>query len=102
MIESIIQLIEAGKNIGSLSAAAVLALISIAEGVYIYKKMRSDAESSEKWRETRELSIRAEEHQTMAVASMATRIDMMAQVLNTAVSDLGKILTILDERGKLR
>lgn len=92
------QVIGWADKIGSLSAAAILALVCIAQGYIIYRKETFTQESNEKWRQTREGQIRAEEGQTQVVAKQTEVLVMNTSAVNALASRVDRLGTLIDER----
>ena len=98
MIEYIDKIISGAERLGSLSAATIFALATIAQALYIYKKSRLDAEETIKRLQMWEGNIRAEEHQTEAIKKLVESIVIISNNQTAQAIDLREIRTILNER----
>lgn len=92
------KLVEAAQKLGGLSAAAIFALVAMAQGYFIYKRERDTFEANEKWRLTRESQIRAEESQTIVVSKLVDVVSMNNTAINAQTVRIDLLSTILDER----
>lgn len=90
--------IECGQKLGSLSAAAIFALMCIAQAYYIYKTQKEASESNERWRLTREGQIRAEEAQTGVVSKLVDVVSMNTASVNANAVRIDRLSTIIEER----
>lgn len=88
------KLIDSAQKLGGLSASAILAIICMAMGYYLWKKLKQE----EEWSRTHESSVHAEEKQTEAINRMAESLMMLRDAHNTTTTQLGHLTTILDER----
>lgn len=92
------KLIESAQKLGGMSAAAIFALIAVAQGYVLYKKEREASDSNEKWRLTRENQIRAEEAQTAVVDKLVEVTAMNTAALNIQTARIDRLSTIVEER----
>lgn len=90
--------VDCAQKLGSLSAAAIFALFSIAQAYYIYKTQKEAAESNERWRLTREGQIRAEEAQTGVVSKLVDVVSMNTASVNANAIRIDRLSTIIEER----
>lgn len=97
-MEYIEKLLEIVQKLGSLSAAAIFALIAILQAYFIYRKEKFAEESNEKWRTTREGQIRAEEAQTLVQESSVDAISMLTSAVNALGAKIDTLATIIRER----
>ena len=86
------------EKIGSLSTSAVLVLLVLAMGYYIYRKHKDDAQETLKRLEAWEAATKAEERQTAVITKSVESIAMMTQGHNMLAEKVMQVLTILDER----
>jgi len=84
--------------LGSLPSSAMLALLCLVMGVYIWRKYKSELIAQEKWRVTRADAIRAEEQQTNAFSKVIETLVMQNGLLNNLAEKISHIATLLDER----
>lgn len=91
-------IIEAAQKLGSLSAAAIFAFISIAQGYYIYRTQKDAMDSNEKWRLTREGQVRAEEAQTGVQGKLVEVTAMNTSSINAQTARIDILSTIIRER----
>lgn len=92
------KLLEVVQKLGSLSAAAIFALISIALSYRDYKKERFAEDSNERWRLTRDGQIRAEEAQTMVVSKLVDVTAMNTAAINANGAKIDRLAILIDER----
>lgn len=92
------KLLEVVQKLGSLSAAAIFALIGILQGYFIYRKEKFSEESNEKWRLTREGQIRAEEAQTLVQEKSVDAISMLTAAVSSQNARIDILSTIIRER----
>lgn len=90
--------IKAAERIGSLSTAAVLALLNIYQGILAYRKHKDDKKETLVRLEAWEAATRAEEHQTAALAKTVETIVTLANSHNALSEKVAHILVVLDER----
>lgn len=92
------KLIAVVQKLGGLSAAAIFALIAIAQGYVIFRKEKFSEESNERWRLTRDGQIRAEEAQTMVVSKLVDVTAMNTAAVNAQSARIDRLSTLIDER----
>lgn len=92
------KLIEFVQKLGTLSAAAIFALIAILQGYFIYRKERYAEESDEKWRVTTEGKVRAEEAQTAMIGKQVDVIVMNTAAVNAMGAKVDSLSLIIQER----
>lgn len=92
------KLIECAQKLGSLSAAAIFALIAMGRSWELYQIRKEAADSNERWRLTRESQIKAEEAQTAVVSKLVDVASMNTFAINAQTSRIDHLTTIVDER----
>lgn len=86
------------SQIGSLSTAAVFAMVAAAEGYYIFRKEQDLKLDSERWRIMREEAVRAEVAQTELISRMTDTIAGLAAAHNILVAQVQRVVTLVEER----
>jgi len=98
IVQSIIELgdkmIGTAEKLGNLSTSAVLVLVCVSMGYYIWRKLKQE----EAWRSVHEERVLAEERETEAIRQMAASIVMLRDAHNATTAQLSHLTTIIDER----
>lgn len=92
------QIIGEAEKVAGLSAAAIFALIAIAQGYFIYRNQKNMVALEEARRKTWEEAIRAEERQTEAMRLLASSMAILAASHNTVIGQVTLLSTIISER----
>lgn len=96
--DSVDKIIGSAEKLGALSTSAILALIVIAMGYYLYRWKKMESAETMKRLEAWLDASKAEEHQTEALHTIAERTAMNAEAINGLSEKIVHLTTILEER----
>lgn len=90
--------IDTAQKIGGLSAAAILSLVCFAQGYMIYRREKHEEDNHEKWRQTNDNKIRAEDAQTSVMERLVEVVAMNTSAISAQADRINHLATLIDER----